>query len=141
MISAELIKTARKKALWLAGKWAVPALADILADPDRADIHGPAATALTLCAYSTFAPGDLESETAERRQALRWRNQQLAELRLEYRNENDLGYTLLEDQATVDRKRNELLALYATISHEYHFSLGDKWLGMISDTGWVDFFK
>ena len=123
--------------LWLAGHYAVTPLAEILADPALADLHGPASQAFALCAHTSLQPADQRDPT--RVNVVRTRNQILAQNVIGYRSDRVTGF--VTDDSRAEAKRQALLAVHADPANrvDYVASDGQRWRSIFFETGFSTF--
>ncbi len=126
-----------EKDLWLYGGMGVEPLAAVLADPQLAELHGPASMALSLCAYVPLNAEDLARMSSDRQELVRQRNVELSKLRISFTNDQKAGFVTTDPAC--DQKRIALLAIYerdrAEFAHSTRRALGDVFV----HTGFVDF--
>ena len=132
------VRSRIEKALWLDGPVAVAPLAAILADPRCADVHAPAALALSYCAYVTLSGRDLADLDAARLARIQARNERLRNDRVRYDNGPD-GFTTADPDAAA--KLGDLLALCAEPANAREFAAAraHPWRSLVLDTGFSDF--
>jgi peptide/nickel transport system permease protein len=127
-----------EKDLWLGGPKLVEPLAAIVADEALAELHAPAALALTYCAYLSVTKYDLEGMPASRLALIQGRNERLRNDRIRFVNAAE-GFVLADADAA--RKRADLLALFAEpgTRSEFAAARGCAWRDALLDTGFCDF--
>lgn len=153
-------RSEREKELWLAGRFAVLPLAEVLRDDALAPLHGPASQALALCAHRTLDPPDFKRLPASEVNRLQARNQVLAQSVIGFRVESATPAVLAKDgsaaQAAIPAhyvttdsalraaaKRQALLAIADDPANqdEYGHSSGRAWRALLIDTGFMDFLR
>jgi peptide/nickel transport system permease protein len=121
-----------EKETWQLGAPAVRPLAEVLADPALADLHGPASEAFSLCAYTTLYQADLESLGAERINAIRARNERLQKQVIVY-EPAERGTRVSDPQAEAER------AAMAELATQGDYARDRRWGAILLDTGFSTF--
>ena len=118
-----------EKDLWLAGHFAVPLLAKVLADDSLKDLHPAASMAFSLCAHTTEEQFLEQKRTSSEIDDMHSRNREL----------NDNRFTATDPDR--ETKRRELLDLYRRDAGIWKIGRGERWTAIVRQTGFVEIMR
>ena len=121
--------------LWLMGPLLVEPLGQVLADDSLARLHGPAAMALSLCAF--VSAEDVAPDDDARLAFVQGRNQDLKADRISYENHPGTGFVTTDPAAAA--KRAALLAIIARDHAEFARGNWRRWTATVCETGFSVF--
>ncbi len=125
-----------EKELWMAGRFLVRPLGEVLADPSQAELHGPASLALSLCGFYPLHRGEIDRMPIAEARARADRNQQLKSLRIDFVNDRQDGFRTTDAKA--EEKR---VAAVAFVQQQADGFAGgsDHWKALLLETGFAHF--
>ena len=130
--------------MYLNGRpWLEP-LRAIIADDAYADIHAPAIEFFTICAFDPIRSEEANSRDPIVVAGLRERsllNKQLEGISVQYQADLQTGITVQDSAEVLQEQRQAVLDLYETHAARWQQTTYDKSLGIVLNTGFVDFFS
>lgn len=133
--ASEHLRNAREKELWIAGRFYVEPLIEVLQDDNLFKLHGPASMALSLCAFQPLTPDELAILTPDQRARRQARNATLKNLRIEHTNTEVAGFVTTD--ANPVAKRAAITAFWKSDGSD--FARSDRWRALLCETGFADF--
>lgn len=127
-----------EKELWLAGRFAVLPLAEVLRDESLSELHGPASQAFVLNAYQTLMPRDAERLEPAALQRIQERNRVLRESIIAF-EAAPVGFRTVDAEAA--RKRAVLLAIADDPEPGWRHGPGAALRALLAETGFCDFLR
>ncbi len=122
--------------LWLSGRYVLEPLAEILADPELSEYHGPAGEAFVYAALRPVLPEEIDRFSREEKDRIFAHNKALRGLVPSYVNDPKRGFA--NDDPELRDKRAGILDIYAANRDTWRISTAEAAWACLADTGFVD---